>query len=366
VLDHLRYFLGVYCAILAPVGVVFWFVIHPWARWWRRLGPTRTYLIVIPPLVVCGVLLFRVRVWLLGANLGTNWILIGIAIVLTGVTLWLEPQYWKHLNIATLVGVPELAPTAQRTGKLLQEGVYGVVRHPRYVIAGIGMLASVLFVNYLGLYLLMLIVVPAGLVMVAFEERELVGRFGEDYRRYQREVPRFIPRWRKTIALVVTSGLLLPFTARADEMRGRLEMPTACAATHLEDPVPAVSGRVAGTRPVWLADGSDFGHFAGAMRPVKSLWILSREVTGSFRVEGRRLDGPGTTRFQVGGMDTPITDTLVIENPAAQSVTPGGASAEVMRSYVFIPSYVFYPSPGCWQISARLGDRDVEIVLEVK
>jgi len=58
----------------------------------------------------------------------------------------------------------------------------------------------VLFVNYLGLYLLMLIAVPAGLVMVAFEERELVGRFGEDYRKYQREVPRFIPHWRKTAA----------------------------------------------------------------------------------------------------------------------------------------------------------------------
>ena len=39
--------------------------------------------------------------------------------------------------------------------------------------------------------------VPAGLVMVVFEERELVGRFGEDYRTYQREVPRFIPRWRR-------------------------------------------------------------------------------------------------------------------------------------------------------------------------
>jgi arylsulfatase A len=209
VIERLRYFLGVYCVILAPLGVLFWFVIHPWARWWRRIGPARTYFIVIPPLVVCGVLLFRIRVWLLGANLGTNSILIGIAIVLTGVTLCLEPRYWKHLDIATLVGVPELAPTAQRRGKLLQEGVYGVVRHPRYVTAGIGMMASVLFVNYLGLYLLMLIVVPAGLVMVAFEERELVGRFGEDYRKYQREVPRFIPRWRRKAASVVGTGFAM-------------------------------------------------------------------------------------------------------------------------------------------------------------
>ena len=200
VIDRLRYFLGVYCAILVPLGVLFWSVIHPWARWWRQLGPARTYLIVIPPLVVCGALLFRVRVWLLGANLGSNSILIGIAVVFTGVTLWLESRYWKYFNIATLLGVPELSPTGQGRGKLLQEGMYGVVRHPRYLVAGIGMMASVLFVNYLGLYLLMLIAVPAGRVMVAFEERELVGRFGEDYRKYQREVPRFIPRWRRKTA----------------------------------------------------------------------------------------------------------------------------------------------------------------------
>ena len=196
VLDRLRYFLGVYCALLVPLGLLFWFVIHPWARWWRRLGPTRTYLIVIPLLIACGAALFRVRIWLLGADLGTNWILIGLAFVFTSAMLSLEPRYWKHLNVATLVGVPELTPSGPQTGALLQEGIYRVVRHPRYVSAGIGMIATLLFVNYLGLYVMMLLAVPVGFVMVAFEERELVDRFGDNYRKYQREVPPFIPRWR--------------------------------------------------------------------------------------------------------------------------------------------------------------------------
>jgi protein-S-isoprenylcysteine O-methyltransferase Ste14 len=148
-------------------------------------------------LVVGGVLLFRVRTRLLGADLGTNWILIGIAIVFASVMLWIDSHYWKHFNMATLLGVPELAPPGEHRGALLHEGIYRVVRHPRYVSSGIGLVATLLFVNYLGLYVMMVLAVPVGLVIVTFEERELVDRFGDDYRKYQREVPQFIPRWRR-------------------------------------------------------------------------------------------------------------------------------------------------------------------------
>jgi len=41
--------------------------------------------------------------------------------------------------------------------------------------------------------------VPLGYLMIVFEEQELIDRFGEEYRKYQQEVPRFIPRWRKTM-----------------------------------------------------------------------------------------------------------------------------------------------------------------------
>jgi len=157
-----------------------------------------TYLIVVPVVVAFGALLFRFRGPLLGADLGTNWSLIAIALVLYGVTTWLEFQYWRQLSIATLVGIPELSPAGQRQGRLLQEGIYRVVRHPRYLSAGVGVMANALFINYARIYLLILLLVPPGYVMTVFEERELIDRFGEGYRKYQREVPRFIPRWRKT------------------------------------------------------------------------------------------------------------------------------------------------------------------------
>ena len=149
-------------------------------------------------LVAFGALLFRVRGPLLGADLGTNWSLIAIALVFYGVMTWLELQYWRRLSIATLVGVPELSPTEQRKGRLLQDGIYRVVRHPRYLSAGIGVIANALIINYVGLYILILLLFPVGCLMTVLEERELIDRFGEEYRKYQREVPQFIPRLRRT------------------------------------------------------------------------------------------------------------------------------------------------------------------------
>ena len=194
-MDRIRYFVGVFLVILIPLGVLYWLIIHGWAGWWRRWGPIRTYLAVLPVLAALGVLLFQVRVQLLSVNLGTNWSLIAIALALYCPMTWLELQYRKQLSFSILVGIPELSQ--QRKGRLLREGIYGVVRHPRYLSAGIGMIGNALIVNYLGLYILLGAVLAPGYLMLVLEERELVGRFGDAYREYQRDVPRLIPRLRR-------------------------------------------------------------------------------------------------------------------------------------------------------------------------
>jgi protein-S-isoprenylcysteine O-methyltransferase Ste14 len=194
-MDRIRYFLGTVIVILVPLGILYWLVIHGWARWWRRWGPSRTYLTVLPALAALGVLLFQVRGQLLGADLGTNWLLIGIALVFSCLMTLLELQYWRQISISTLVGIPELSQ--DRKGRLLREGIYGVVRHPRYLSAGIGMMANALIVNYLGLYILLLSALVPGSLMLVLEERELVDRFGDAYLEYQRDVPQLIAHLRR-------------------------------------------------------------------------------------------------------------------------------------------------------------------------
>ena len=57
-------------------------------------------------------------------------------------------------------------------------------------------IAYALVSSYLALYLLVLVTIPFGYYTVILEERELRTRFGEEYERYCRRVPRFLPRLR--------------------------------------------------------------------------------------------------------------------------------------------------------------------------
>jgi protein-S-isoprenylcysteine O-methyltransferase Ste14 len=75
--------------------------------------------------------------------------------------------------------------------------VFGVVRHPIY-------LSELLL--YLGFLILGLSLAAGGVWLVAigflhaisrYEEELLLARFGEEYERYKRDVPMWIPRLRR-------------------------------------------------------------------------------------------------------------------------------------------------------------------------
>jgi hypothetical protein len=86
-----------------------------------------------------------------------------------------------------------------------------------------------------------------------------------------------------------------------------------CAPTPAEDRLPSVIAAMAGAPPVWLVDGSG-SLFDSADTRIKSVWVLSRDASGDLRVEGRRLDAPGTLRFQdePDGQPSPV---LTITEP---------------------------------------------------
>jgi protein-S-isoprenylcysteine O-methyltransferase Ste14 len=81
--------------------------------------------------------------------------------------------------------------------QLVTEGIYGHVRHPQYL----GFMLITLGMNVLWVTISTLLLWPI-LVIVYYrlakhEEKEMEKRFGEEYQKYKRGVPMFIPRLRK-------------------------------------------------------------------------------------------------------------------------------------------------------------------------
>jgi protein-S-isoprenylcysteine O-methyltransferase Ste14 len=86
----------------------------------------------------------------------------------------------------------------RETPGIIRQGVMGVVRHPIY-------LSEILF--YLGMLFFRTSLAAAGVWVIAigfltyisrYEEKLLLARFGDDYKRYMKDVGMFFPRlWRR-------------------------------------------------------------------------------------------------------------------------------------------------------------------------
>ena len=55
-------------------------------------------------------------------------------------------------------------------------------------------LAAAFFANYLATWVLVLLMIPVIYWLAIIEERELLARFGDEYKDYMRKVPRFVPK----------------------------------------------------------------------------------------------------------------------------------------------------------------------------
>lgn len=161
-------------------------------------------------------------------------------------------------------------------------------------------------------------------------------------------------RWRNVLVglLAITS---LPSSA-SQTPRGQATCESARPISLL-----SVVGPMLGSHPAWLVDGS--ASWMGAGVPVKTLWVVAQS-NQRIEIAGRLRGGSETARFRRGS-DT-IADTLIIENPRRESVIPGGATADLLREYAFIPSHVFYPVPGCWEFTVSISGAQHRLVRSVE
>ena len=72
-------------------------------------------------------------------------------------------------------------------------GMHRYTRHPLYLGTFIFLIGLVLFAPLLSNLIAVIIIIVYTIIGIQFEEKKLIALFGDDYRRYKKEVPKLIP-----------------------------------------------------------------------------------------------------------------------------------------------------------------------------
>ena len=118
-----------------------------------------------------------------------------------GVIAWLST--YEQLS---RIGEGSPSPTAGRTTRLVRTGWYAHSRNPSLFGKTLGVLAVGFLLNSVSFCFILIPVLLTGSLVekVWRQEPQLVEVFGEEYERYRREVPLFIP-WRLVLGRSKTS-----------------------------------------------------------------------------------------------------------------------------------------------------------------
>ncbi len=108
--------------------------------------------------------------------------LAGYAVAFTGIGIFI--QGWRELY------------RARREGRMATTGLYALVRHPQYTGLFLGLFGEGI-VHWPTIFSVALfpLIVAAYTLLARSEERQVLARFGDEFRAYRDRVPMFVPRW---------------------------------------------------------------------------------------------------------------------------------------------------------------------------
>lgn len=175
------------------------------ARDWRSFGLFSAFLVALfAEMYGFPLTLFLLSGWLSAQFPEVNWLTHDAGHVFEMMFGWRVNPHFGPFHIASFVFIgggfwllstawPVLY-RAQREGRVAQDGPYARLRHPQY--AGFFLIMTGFLLQWPTLLTLamypVLVWVYARLAVA--EERDSLARFGDDYRRYMAQVPRFFPR----------------------------------------------------------------------------------------------------------------------------------------------------------------------------
>lgn len=164
-----------------------WFTLPAWAQ--VALGFAATALFIW-----LGFLLWLPLPLRLSEPVTMIWHSIGLAIFLAGLFLAL----WARWVLGAMYGVSTSSSAPlQEKHRLVQRGPYGFVRHPMYLGYWLVMVGVLLMYLTWTPLVLLIVTVPSFYRRARREENSLQETFGLEWQAYAKNVPMFLPPWKK-------------------------------------------------------------------------------------------------------------------------------------------------------------------------
>jgi hypothetical protein len=120
---------------------------------------------------------------------------------------------------------------------------------------------------------------------------------------------------------------------------------------------------VVGQSPVWVTTGAATGTkpilWEGSNNPVQVLWIRDLAVKGPALLSGTLAGGKAKATFAKAALGLP-TDRFKFD---ALGDKPESVKDDDLRRYAFHRTYVWFPEPGCYEFTARVGSQQSVIRL---
>jgi hypothetical protein len=85
---------------------------------------------------------------------------------------------------------------------------------------------------------------------------------------------------------------------------------------------------------------------------IRTIWLVQGGVEGDLVVSGRRLDADGIARFIRQGGEG-VNEELRVGSAGSPRV---GRTPDETRPYGEHAVFLVLPGPGCWELTARIGD----------
>jgi protein-S-isoprenylcysteine O-methyltransferase Ste14 len=174
-----------------PLIPLLWIPVHLFPPFFRKIQ-FFTYLLPLCVWLPLAYVLYQNKALLLQAKVEFPLIIRGAGfLLLAGGTLL---HFWtgKLLTFRGIIGLPEISGMVK--GEFVRKGAFSFVRHPTYLAHTI-MFSGVFFISGVtaaGIITLLDFAV-VHLLIIPLEEKELLVRFGNAYRQYIYDVPRFFP-----------------------------------------------------------------------------------------------------------------------------------------------------------------------------